>query len=229
MGWDKLAEETLARQIAQGVVPAGTKLTQRPKEIPSWDSRSADEKKLYAHMMEVYAGCLAFCDYNIGRVIQSIEDTGELDNTLIIYEMGDNGASGEGTLQGMANEVGVAGNGATESLPYLLSIMDDLGGPLTYNHYPVGWAHAMNTPFQWTKQVASHFGGTRNGLVISWPKRIKQTGEIRLQFSSVIDIVPTILEAAGVKEPTMINGVAQKPIEGVSMVYTFDQPKAPST
>lgn len=227
-GWDKLREETLARQIAQGVVPDGTKLTPRPKEIPAWDSLSADQHKLYARMMEVYAACLAYCDYNIGRVIKAIEDTGELDNTLIIYEMGDNGASGEGTLQGLVNEVGVAGNMVEETLPYLLSMMEDLGGPLTYNHYPVGWAHAMDTPFQWTKQVASHFGGTRNGLVISWPKRIKQTGEVRSQFSSIIDIVPTILEAAGVKEPTMINGVKQKPIEGKSLVYSFDNAKAPT-
>src|SRR6266581_4681083 len=227
-GWDKVREETLARQIEQGLVPVGTKLTARPKEIPAWDSLSADQKKLYAHMMEVYAACLAYCDANIGRVIQAVEDTGELDNTLIIYIQGDNGASGEGTLQGLANEVGVAANGVEETVPYLLSILDDLGGPLTYNHYPVGWAHAMDTPFQWTKQVASHFGGTRNGLVISWPARIKQTGEVRSQFSSVIDIVPTILEAAGVKEPTMINGVKQTPIEGKSMVYTFDNAKAPT-
>jgi len=225
-GWDKLREETLARQIAQGVVPAGTRLTPRPAAIPSWDSQSADQKKLSAHMMEVYAACLAYCDSNIGRVLQAVEDTGEMDNTLILYIMGDNGASGEGTLQGLANEVGVAGNGVEESLPYLLSIMDDLGGPLTYNHYPVGWAHAMDTPFQWTKQVASHFGGTRNGLVVSWPNRIKQTGEVRSQFCSVIDIVPTILEAAGVKEPTMINGVKQTPIEGFSLVYSFNNPKA---
>jgi len=175
--------------------------------------------------MEVYAGSLAYVDHNIGRVIQAVEDTGEMDNTLIIYEMGDNGASGEGTLQGLSNEVGVAGNGVEETIPYLLSIMNDLGGPTTYNHYPVGWAHAMDTPFQWTKQVASHFGGTRNDLVISWPKRIKQTGEVRSQFSSVIDIVPTILEAAGVKEPTMINGVKQTPIEGTSLVYSFDDAK----
>ena len=131
-------------------------------------------------------------------------------------------------MQGLANEVGVAGNGVEETIPYLLSIMDDLGGPTTYNHYPVGWAHAMDTPFQWTKQVASHFGGTRNGLVISWPKRIKQTGEVRSQFSSVIDITPTILEAVGVKAPTMLNGVKQTPIEGFSMVYTFDDAKAPT-
>jgi arylsulfatase A-like enzyme len=225
-GWDKLREETFARQKKMGIIPANAKLTARPAQIPAWDSLSADQKKLYSHMMEVYAGSLAFVDYNIGRVIKAVEETGEMDNTLIIYEMGDNGASGEGTLQGLANEVGVAANGADESLPYLLSIMDQLGGPLTYNHYPVGWAHAMDTPFQWTKQVASHFGGTRNDLVISWPKRIKQTGQVRSQFSSVIDIAPTILEAAGIKEPTMINGVKQTPMEGFSMVYTFDDAKA---
>jgi arylsulfatase len=224
-GWDKLREETLARQIKLGIVPASTKLTARPKEIPSWDSRSADEKKLFAHMMEVYAACLAYVDHNIGRVLAAVEETGEMDNTLIIYEMGDNGASGEGTLQGLANEVGVAANGVVETIPFLISIQDELGGPLTYNHYPVGWAHAMDTPFQWTKQVASHFGGTRNGLVISWPKRIKQVGEIRSQFCSVIDIVPTILEAAGVEQPSMINGVKQIPIEGISLVYTFDDAK----
>ncbi|MDP1723374.1 MAG: arylsulfatase [Alphaproteobacteria bacterium] len=227
-GWDKLREETLARQISLGVVPADTKLTARPEQIPAWDSLNADQKRLYARMMEVYAASLAYCDHNIGRVIQAIEDTGELDNTLIIYIQGDNGASGEGTLQGLANEVGVAANGVKESLPYLLSIIDDLGGPLTYNHYPVGWAHAMDTPFQWTKQVASHFGGTRNGLVISWPARIKQKGEVRTQFSSVIDITPTILEATGIQLPTVINGVKQKPIEGYSLVYSFDEAKAPT-
>jgi arylsulfatase A-like enzyme len=227
-GWDKLREETFARQKQMGVIPANTQLTARPKEIPAWDSLSADQKRLYAHMMEVYAGSLAYVDSNIGRVINTVEETGEMDNTLIVYIQGDNGASGEGTLQGLANEVGVAGNGVEETIPYLLSIIDDLGGPTTYNHYPVGWAHAMDTPFQWTKQVASHFGGTRNDLVISWPKRIKQTGEVRSQFSSVIDIAPTILEAAGVKAPTMINGVKQTPIEGFSLVYSFDNAKAPT-
>jgi arylsulfatase len=227
-GWDKLREETLARQIQQGVVPAGTKLTPRPKEIPAWDSLSADQKRLFARMMEVYAGALAYCDSNIGRVIQAVEDTGELDNTLIIYIMGDNGASGEGTLQGLSNEVGVAANGVEETVPYLASVMDELGGPLHYNHYPVGWAHAMDTPFQWTKQVASHFGGTRNGLVISWPARIKDQGTIRNQFCHIIDIVPTILEATGVKEPTVLNGVKQTPVEGTSLVYAFDNATAPT-
>ena len=227
-GWDKVREETLARQIKLGVVPANTKLTARPREIPAWNSLSADQKKLFAHMMEVYAGSLAFVDHNIGRVLDAVEETGEMDNTLIIYEMGDNGASGEGTLQGLANEVGVAANGVEETIPYLLSIMEDLGGPLTYNHYPVGWAHAMDTPFQWTKQVASHFGGMRNGLVITWPKRIKDKGGLRSQFGHVIDIVPTILEATGVAQPSMIDGVKQTPIEGISMVYTFDDAKVPT-
>lgn len=227
-GWDKVREETLARQIAQGVVPAGTKLTARPKEIPAWDSLTANQKKLYSHMMEIYAACLAYCDHNIGRVIQAVEETGKMDNTVIVYIQGDNGASAEGTLGGCANEVGVQANGALESEEYLLSIMDKLGSPLTYNHYPVGWAHAMCSPFQWTKQVASHFGGTRNGMVISWPKGIKQTGEVRSQFASVIDIVPTILEAAGIKQPTVINGAKQTPIEGSSLIYSFDKAKAPT-
>ena len=227
-GWDKLREQTFARQKKMGVIPANAKLTPRPKEIPAWDSLSADQKRLFAHMMEVYAACLAYADHNIGRVVDAVRETGEMDNTLVIYIMGDNGASGEGTLQGLSNEVGVAANGVVESLPYLLSIMDDLGGPLTYNHYPVGWAHAMDTPFQWTKQVASHFGGTRNGMVISWPKRIKQTGQVRSQFSSVIDIVPTILEATTIKAPTLISGATQTPIEGFSLVYSFDDAKAPT-
>jgi arylsulfatase len=227
-GWDRLREETFARQQKLGVVPASARLTPRPAEIPAWESLSADQKKLYARMMEVYAGTLAYVDFNIGRVIAAVEETGELDNTLIIYEMGDNGASAEGTMHGMANEVGVIANGAEESIPYLISIMNELGGPTTYNHYPVGWAHAMDTPFQWTKAIASHFGGTRNGLVISWPARIKQTGQVRSQFSHVIDIVPTILEAATVQAPTMMNGVRQTPIEGVSLVYTFDDAAAPT-
>src|SRR5262249_1649086 len=225
-GWDKMREETLERQKKLGVVPAGTRLTPRPKEIPAWDSLSADQKKLYARMMEVYAGALAHCDYQIGRVIEAVAETGELDNTLVIYLMGDNGASAEGTLQGTTNEVATAANGVTEDIPYLLSMIDKLGGPETYNHYPVGWCHAMDTPFQWTKQVASHFGGTRNGMVVSWPKRIKAKGELRSQFHHVIDIAPTIYEAVGIPAPESIDGVKQKPLEGVSLVYTFDDAKA---
>jgi arylsulfatase len=223
-GWDKVREETLARQIEVGVVPPETKLTPRPSEIPAWDSLSADQKRLYARMMEVYAAALVHCDHHIGRVIDAIAETGELDNTLIIYIQGDNGASAEGKMQGTTNEV--ANTFAPEDLPFLLSMIDKLGGPQTYNHYPVGWAHAMDSPFQWTKQVASHFGGSRNGLVISWPKRIKAKRELRSQFHHVVDIVPTILEAAGVPAPESIDGVKQKPLEGVSMVYTFDDAQA---
>jgi arylsulfatase len=225
-GWDRVREETLERQKKLGVVPANTTLTPRPKEIPAWDSLSADQKRLYARMMEVYAGALAHCDHQIGRVIDAIAEAGELDNTLVIYIQGDNGASAEGTLQGTTNELATAANGVTEDLPYLLSMIDKLGGPETYNHYPVGWAHAMDSPLQWTKQVASHFGGTRNGAIISWPRRIKTGGEIRSQFHHIIDVVPTIYEAIGIEAPTSIDGVEQKPIEGVSMVYTFDDANA---
>jgi len=227
-GWDKVREETLARQIKLGVVPTNTQLTKRPEKIPAWDSLSDDQKRLYAHMMEVYAGALSYADNQIERLVDAVEQSGQLDNTLVIFLMGDNGASAEGTLQGTTNEVATAANGVQESLPYLLSMMDELGGPKTYNHYPVGWAHAMDSPMQWTKQVASHFGGTRNGMVISWPARIKDKGGLRSQFCHVIDIVPTIYEAAGITPPTMMDGVKQKPLEGVSLVYTFDSPKTPT-
>jgi arylsulfatase len=227
-GWDKVREETLARQIKDGVVPEGTKLAPMPKDITPWDKLSGDQKKVYARMMEVYAGYLSFTDHNIGRVIEAIEESGQLDNTLIIFIMGDNGPSAEGSMQGTTNEIGVAANGVVEDLPFLLSMIDKLGGPEGYNHYPVGWAQAMATPFGWMKQVASHFGGTRNGLVISWPKKIqeKQYG-IRRQFHHVIDIMPTILEAVGVEAPTTINGTPQRPIEGVSMMYSFNNANAP--
>ena len=210
-----------------GIVPPNTQLTPRPKEIAAWDSLDADHQKVYAHMMEVYAAALSYCDSQMGRILQAIDDMGELDNTLVIYIQGDNGASAEGTPQGLLNEMAVF-NGIPEDFKQVMAHMDDLGGPMTFNHYPVGWAHAMDTPFQWTKQIASHFGGTRNDLVISWPARIKDKGGIRTQFSSVIDIYPTILEAVGVQSPSMLNGVPQKPVEGVSMVYTFDDPKASS-
>ena len=228
-GWDKQLEETFARQKQLGIVPADAKLTPRPDALPAWDSLSPDQKKLYARMAEVYAGALSHADYNIGRVIDAIDQLGELDNTLIIYIMGDNGCSGEGTLQGTTDEVAVNANGVTEDLPFLLSMMDELGGPKSYGHMPAAWAWAFDTPFQWTKQVASHFGGTGNGLVISWPNRIKDKGAIRTQFHHVIDIVPTIYEVVGITAPSMLNGVPQKPLEGVSMVYTFDDAKAAST
>jgi arylsulfatase A-like enzyme len=225
-GWDKIREETLARQIKLGILPPYTKLTARPKQIPAWDPLTPDQKRLYAHMMEVYAGALSYADYQIGRVIDAVRDSGQLDNTIVIYIMGDNGASAEGTLQGTTNEVATAANGVTETIPYLLSMMNELGGPHTYNHYPVGWAHAMDAPMQWTKQVASHFGGTRNGLVISWPKRITDKGGIRKQFSSVIDITPTLYEAIGITPPKVLYGTEQKPLDGTSMVYTFDKANA---
>ena len=225
-GWDKVREETLARQIKLGVVPANTQLTKRPDQIPAWDSLSSDQKRLYARMMEVYAGALSHADYDIGRVLDAVQDSGQLDNTLVIYMMGDNGASAEGTLQGTTNEVGTAANGVKEDIPFLLSMIDQLGGPNAYNHYPVGWALAMDTPMQWTKQVASHFGGTANDMVISWPARIKDKGGLRSQFSHVTDIVPTIYEAAGIKAPDVMDGVKQKPLEGFSLVYTFDDAKA---
>jgi arylsulfatase len=224
-GWDKVREETLARQIRLGVVPAGTKLTARPEEIPAWDGLTPTQKRIYARMMEVYAGTLAHTDHQIGRVIDAVRETGELDNTVVIYIMGDNGASAEGTPQGTTNEVATAANNLVETEEDLLSQLDELGGPKTYNHYPVGWAHAMNAPFQWTKQVASHLGGTRNGFAISWPNGIKERG-VRSQFTHVIDVVPTVLELVKVQFPSSLNGVQQKPIEGVSMAYAFADAKA---
>jgi arylsulfatase A-like enzyme len=227
-GWDRVREETLARQIKLGILPANTQLTKRPEQIAAWDSLSADQKRLYARMMEVYAGALSHADYHIGRLLDAVEQSGQRDNTLVIFMMGDNGASAEGTLQGTTNEVGTAANGVQESIPFLLSMIDELGGPKTYNHYPVGWAHAMDAPMQWTKQIASHFGGTRNGMVISWPARIKDKGGLRSQFCHVIDIVPTIYEAAKITPPTILDGVEQKPLDGVSLVYTFDKADAPT-
>jgi arylsulfatase A-like enzyme len=226
-GWDKQREVTLANQKRLGIVPADTVLTPRPAQIPAWDSLNDDQKKVYARMMEVYAAAVAQSDYEIGRLLDSLQQSGQFDNTLVFYIEGDNGASAEGTLQGTTNEMG-EGAPEPESVPFLVSMMDQLGSDRTYNHYPVGWAHAMDTPFQWTKQVASHFGGTRNGMCLSWPNRIKANHEIRSQFTHVIDIVPTILEAVGVQAPLVLNGTTQKPLEGVSMVYTFDDPKAPT-
>jgi len=226
-GWDKVREETLARQKRLGIVPANTLLTKRPEGIPAWDSLNAEQKQLYAYMMEIYAGYLEQTDYNVGRVLDTVGQLGQLDNTLVIYIVGDNGASAEGRLTGVLNEI--AGiNGVSEDLNEVLKHRDDLGTWKSHNHYPVGWAHAMDAPFQWTKQIASHYGGTGNGLVISWPARIKDDGGIRSQWHHVIDIVPTLLEVTGLEQPSSVNGVAQKPIEGVSMAYSFDDPTVPS-
>ena len=227
-GWEKVREETYARQKQLGLIPQNTKLTARNPHVKVWESLTPDQKKLFSHEMEVYAGALSFADYNIGRVISAVEETGQLDNTVIIYIMGDNGASAEGTEQGTTNEVGTSGNGFAEDIPFLMSQMDKLGSMYTYNHYAYGWALAMDAPYQWTKQVASHFGGTRNGMVISYPKLIKDNGGIRTQFHHVIDIVPTILELCGVPAPKRVNGVDQTPMDGVSMAYTFNDAKAPS-
>ena len=209
-----------------GIIPADTKLTPRPKELPSWDSRSASEKKVLAAQMELGAAHVAQADYNLGRVLKAIDEMGQTDNTLVIFIVGDNGGVGEGTLQGTFNDLNIV-NQSAESLDYLESRLPDFGTWKSSNLYAVPWAWATNTPFQWTKQVASHFGGTRNGMVMSWPNGIKAKGEIRSQFSHVIDVVPTILEAAKLPQPTVVNGTRQKPIEGVSMVYTFDDAKAP--
>jgi len=226
-GWDKVREETFARQKAAGIIPENAQLTARPDSIPAWDSLNGDQKKVFARMMEVYAASLSHADTQMARILDTIEAQGELDNTLVIYIQGDNGASAEGGLQGLLNEMTVF-NGIPEDMKEVVRRMDEIGGPTTFNHYPVGWAHAMDTPFQWAKQVASHFGGTRNGMVISWPARIKDKGGLRPQFSSVIDIMPTILEASGAPVPTSINGVAQKPIEGTSLIYSFDDAKVPT-
>ncbi len=224
-GWDKQRELTHAKQIEMGIVPKGTKLTVRPKEVPSWDSQSADAKKVYSRLMENYAAYMAYTDHEIGRLLDSLRESGELDNTLVMYIVGDNGASAEGGLEGTFSEIASL-LGVQLGLESSLKRIDEIGGPTSEPHVPVGWAWAMNAPFQWTKQVASHFGGTRNPMVIHWPKGIKTKGELRNQFHHVIDVVPTILEACKIPEPKVVNGIAQKPIEGVSMLYSFDDNKA---
>jgi arylsulfatase len=224
-GWDKYREETLARQIKLGIVPAGTRLAPKPPFIKDWDKLSAEERRLFAHQMEVFAGFAEQTDYEIGRVVKAVEDMGALDNTLILYEVGDNGASAEGGEHGVLNEMAYF-NAIPEPIEYQLKHIDELGGPNSYGHFAAAWAVAGDTPFQWTKQVASNFGGTRNPLVISWPARIKAGGQIRGQFHHVVDIEPTVLEAAGIPEPKTVDGVPQAPIEGVSMVYTFDSATA---
>lgn len=227
-GWDKLREETLARQITLGVVPQGTKLAPKPEAIKDWDKLTADEQKLFARQMEIYAGFGEYADAEIGRLIDAIGETGQLENTLIFYILGDNGTSAEGGMVGMFNEMTYF-NGVQETVADIMKHYDELGGPSTYPHMAAGWAVAGDTPFMWTKQIASNFGGTRNGLIVAWPKHLKAINEVRSQFHHVIDIAPTVLEAAGLPEPKSVNGTVQEPIEGVSMFYTFDNPEAEST
>jgi len=224
-GWDAYRQQTFDRQKTLGVIPADARLTPRPKELPAWDSLSADQKRLYSRMMEVFAGFTAQTDEEMGRLLDSVRSQPDADNTLIIYMVGDNGSSAEGGMNGLLNENSFF-NAVPETLADNLKHIDELGGPKHFNHFPCGWAWAMDTPFQWTKQIASHFGGTRNPMVISWPKRIGDKGGVRSQFHHVIDIAPTIFEAAGIATPTMLNGVPQKPIEGISLAYTFTDAQA---
>ncbi|HRD89718.1 MAG TPA: arylsulfatase [Accumulibacter sp.] len=226
MGWNVLREQIFANQKRLGVVPANAELTPWPAELAKWETLSADEKKLFARQAEVFAAYAAYTDHEIGRVIQAVEDMGKLDNTLIIYIDGDNGTSPEGSTLGTPNQM-TAYNGVLDvPVAEQLQFYDAWGSSATYPHMAVAWSWAFDTPFKWTKQVASHFGGTRQGLAISWPARIKDTGGVRQQFHHIIDVAPTILEATGIKAPEMVNGIRQAPIEGVSMVYTFDQASA---
>ena len=225
-GWDKMREETFQRQKKLGVIPADTKLTPRPAEIPTWDDMSDDQKRLFERQMETFAGFAEHTDHEVGRLVAQLEAIGELENTLFFYIVGDNGASAEGGPEGAYNEM-MALNGIIGTADQMMGHIEEWGGPNTFPHFAIGWAHACNTPFQWTKQVASHFGGTRNGMVMHWPKGIKAKGEVRSQFHHVIDVAPTALEAAQIPQPTMVNGVKQRPMDGVSMLYSADAPKAP--
>jgi len=220
-GWDTLREEVLARQIKLGIVPKGTRLAPKPEAIPDWNTLTADEKRLFARQFEVFAAFLEMTDHEVGRLIKAVEETGQLDNTLIVYVAGDNGTSAEGGRNGMFNEYTYF-NGVQQSVDDMLKSIDKWGGPETYPHMAAGWAVALDTPYQWTKQVASDHGGTKVGLALHWPRGIKSKGELRTQFHHVIDVAPTILEAAGLPEPTVVNGVKQRPMDGVSMTYTFD-------
>ena len=226
-GWDAQRERTFALQQELGVIPADAQLTVRHDEIPAWDDMDDELKPVLAREMEVYAGFLEHTDHHVGRLIDAIEDLEILDDTIIYYIIGDNGASAEGTLNGAFNEMAnFNGMAELETPEFLVSKIDEFGSPSSYNHYAVGWAWAMNTPFQWTKQVASHWGGTRNGTIVHWPNGIEEKGGLRSQFTHVIDIAPTVLEAAGLPEPTMVNGVQQSPMEGRSMLYAFNDADA---
>jgi len=230
LGWNALRDQIFANQKRLGVIPANTQLTPWPDDLPKWETLNADEKKLFARQAEVYAAYVAYTDHEIGRVIQAVDDMGKLDDTLVIYITGDNGTSAEGSATGTPVDM-AAIQGIDVPVPEQLKFYDVWGSAATTPHMSVAWSWAFDTPFKWTKQIASHFGGTRQGMAIAWPNRIKDTGGIRSQFHHVIDIVPTILEATGIPAPVMLNGIAQQPIEGVSMAYTWDKASAdaPST
>ena len=227
-GWDKVREETFERQKELGVIPGDAELTARPDEIPAWDETPDDMKPVFARQMEVYAGFMEHTDHHVGRLIDSLDELEILEDTLVYVIVGDNGASAEGTPNGCFNEIVVL-NGAfgLETVEFMTSRIDEFGTPTAYNHYAVGWAHAMDTPFQWTKQVASHWGGTRNGTILHWPKGIKATGEVRTQFHHVIDVAATVLDVAGVPQPTLVHGIQQMPLHGVSMAPSFDDSSSP--
>ncbi len=225
-GWDKLREETFARQKALGVIPADAKLTPRPKEIPAWDDMSTDQKRLFERQMETFAGFAEHTDHEVGRLVAQLEAMGELENTLLFYIVGDNGSSAEGGPEGTYNEM-MALNGIVGKADQMMDHIEDWGGPTTFPHFAIGWAWAGNTPFQWTKQVASHFGGTRNGMVLHWPARLKAEGGVRSQFHHVVDVAPTALEAAGIPQPKTVNGIPQRPMDGVSMLYSAESAEAP--
>ena len=227
-GWDALREESLARQKDLGVVPADAELTERPAQIPAWDDMPDDLKPVLARQMEVYAGFLEHTDHHVGRLLDALAELELLEDTLVYYIIGDNGASAEGTPQGCFNELIVLnGAGGLETTEFMASKIDKFGTPEAFNHYAVGWAHAMDTPYQWTKQVASHWGGTRNGTIVHWPNGFRAKGEVRSQFSHVIDVAATVLDAAGLPEPLSVNGAQQMPLHGRSMVPTFDDGEAP--
>ena len=228
-GWDVIRERIFEQQKTLGVIPADTRLAAKPDDIKDWKDLSAKEQKLFARQAEVFAAYLEMADHETGRVIQAIEDMGELDNTLIFYIAGDNGTSAEGGMEGLYNEMTYFNGVAKGSdIDFMLEHYDAWGDPSTYPHMAAGWAVCFDSPFMWTKQVASNYGGTRNPMVIHWPNGIQGSGEIRSQWHHVIDVVPTILEAAGLPQPRIVNGTPQRPIEGVSMAYTWDYPKAPS-
>jgi arylsulfatase len=227
-GWDRVREETFARQKQMGVIPSDAELTDRPPEIPAWDEMPDALKPVLARQMEVYAGFLEHTDHHVGRLFDALEALGVIGETLIYYIIGDNGASAEGTIQGSFNEMlSLNGAAALETTEFMVSQIDHFGTPAAYNHFAVGWAHAMDTPYQWTKQVASHWGGTRNGPIVHWPRGIKTKGETRTQFSHVIDVAATVLDASGIPEPTFVHGVQQLPLHGKSMAPTFDNGSAP--